>query len=93
MDNLPELFGEAKDFAEDLVGDLSTEKAMTTLYKAVETAVGKERLRRLFRQRKSASEVIPPPLENDAQADWVAGALEEARLQAYNLNIYTQEGC
>ena len=85
MENLPELFGEIKDLAEDFVGDFSTEKAMTTFCKVVETAVGIERLRRLFRQRTSASEVIPPPLENDAQANWVADELEEARLQAYNL--------
>lgn len=85
METLPELFREIQNFAEDAVGNFSTEKAMTTFCKVVETALGMDRLRRLFSQWKSASEVIPPPLENDARANWVAGELEEARLQAHNL--------
>ena len=81
MENLPELLETVKDF----VGDFSTDEALETFNKVIDTAIGIRRVRGWVVQRKAVPEDIPPFLENDAQANWLADELEEARLQAYNL--------
>ncbi len=80
MESLPEL----PDTIWKMVGDFATETGKE-IFQGALAAIGIDRVRRLFHQREELPLEMLPHLQGDANANWLAGELEETQRKADNL--------